>query len=86
MTLCEFIQEAQRLSFPRCPNLETLEPIKLSRNNLKRMKPKKMHEVSHMTALVNQVCQEAGCSRIADVGAGLVSIHFFCMVHHLRVG
>ncbi len=51
------------------------DKFRLNTSNQRGMNPKKRHEVSQMTRLVNAVCQDSGCNRIVDVGAGLVSNH-----------
>lgn len=70
-SLSAFIQEAETLSYPRIPDQQCF--LKLGKNSQRGMKPKKIHEVKHMSALVHEVCQEVGCNHIVDVGAGLVS-------------
>ena len=35
------------------------------------VKPKKMHEVVHLSALTDRVTRAAGCSQVVDVGSGL---------------
>ncbi len=62
-----------RLSIPRDLNVMGAEKFRLNTSNQRGMNPKKRHEVSQMTRLVNDVCQDSGCNRIVDVGAGLVS-------------
>lgn len=38
------------------------------------MNPKKQHEVSHMSALINDISVRTGCDVVIDVGSGLVCI------------
>ena len=38
----------------------------------KGMSGKKIHEVCHMTALIDHVIRKTGCNAVVDVGSGLV--------------
>lgn len=40
------------------------------------MNPKKQHEVSHMSALINDISVRTGCDVVIDVGSGLVCIAY----------
>lgn len=41
------------------------------------MNPKKQHEVSHMSALINDITVRTGCDVVIDVGSGLVCITLY---------
>ena len=38
------------------------------------MSEKKLHEVCHMTSVIDHVTRKSGCNAIVDVGSGLVGI------------
>lgn len=48
------------------------------------MNPKKQHEVSHMSALINDISVRTGCDVVIDVGSGLVCITLYIKVNALK--
>lgn len=49
------------------------------------MNPKKQHEVSHMSALINNISVRTGCDVVIDVGSGLVCIGISAVLNTLYI-
>lgn len=69
-SLKKFITTASEMALPKKISEENksccLDP------QIKRgMNPKKQHEVSHMSALINDISVRTGCDVVIDVGSGL---------------
>ncbi|GFR89561.1 UPF0431 protein C1orf66-like protein [Elysia marginata] len=68
-SLHEFLSVASRLSLPR--DQVDLQPVSVDAGMARGMSKKKLHEVSYMASLVDEVVAEANCDLIVDVGSGL---------------
>lgn len=84
-SLKKFITTASEMALPRNISEEnkccSLDP------QIKRgMNPKKQHEVSHMSALINDISVRTGCDVVIDVGSGLGYLgHVLTSVYGLKV-
>ncbi|XP_067653794.1 probable methyltransferase-like protein 25 isoform X2 [Haliotis asinina] len=69
-SLRRFIQMSHQLSLLR-DQVNILEKKAIDPNMKRGMSPKKLHEVTNMSAVVKETAAKAGCDVIVDVGSGL---------------
>ena len=59
------------------PSIDHTHPLKSTDIDVeirKGMSEKKLHEVCHMTSLIDHVTRKSCCNAVVDVGSGLVGI------------
>lgn len=84
-SLKEFISTASEMPLPRIIS-EEIQPCSLDPQIKRGMNPKKQHEVSHMSALINDISVRTGCDVVIDVGSGLGYLgHVLTTVYGLKV-
>ncbi|XP_046549291.1 methyltransferase-like protein 25B isoform X2 [Haliotis rubra] len=69
-SLTRFLQMSHKLSLPR-DQVDILSKKPVDPNLKRGMSPKKLHEVTTMSAVVKETAEKAGCDVIVDVGSGL---------------
>ena len=55
------------------PNIPITNLLKLPKEFVKHLSPKKQHEIFHLARVVHEQCEKLKISLIVDLGAGLVS-------------